>query len=53
MLRQLHKCNNLFLENSTTIDEDERTDMAKNNNNNAKCNAIDLAHSKRVPTHIG
>jgi hypothetical protein len=27
--------------------------MAKYNNNNAKRNTIDLAHSKRVPTHIG
>ncbi len=52
-LHRLCKCDNLFLENSITIAEDERTDMAKNNNNNAKRNAIDMAHSKRVPTHIG
>ncbi len=53
MLRRMPECNNLFLKNSITIAEDKRTDMAKNNNNNAKRNAINLAHSKRVPTHIG
>jgi hypothetical protein len=46
-LRQLWENGDLFLNNSITITEDERTDLAKNNNSNAKCKAINLSHVRQ------
>ncbi len=43
-LRQLHENDDLILNNSITITEDERTNLAKNDNNNAKRKAINLSH---------
>jgi hypothetical protein len=53
MLQQLHKNDNLFLDNSITIREDKRTNLAKNDNSNAKRKAIDLAHVRQDKPGIG
>jgi hypothetical protein len=47
MLRQLRENDDLFLDNSITITEDECTDLAKNNYSNAKRKAIDMSHIRR------
>ncbi len=52
-LRQLHKNDNLFLNNSITITEDKRTDLAKNDNSNTKLKAINLSHIRRDEPSIG
>jgi hypothetical protein len=46
-LWRLHKSDNLFLDNSITQAEDQRTAIAKNDTNNAKRIAIDSAHAQR------
>jgi hypothetical protein len=42
----LHKSDDLFIDNSITQAEDERTAIAKNNTNNEKRLAIDSAHAQ-------
>jgi hypothetical protein len=53
MLQQLRDSNDLFLDNSITLAEDERTSLAKANDSNKKCMAINTAHIKRGTTSIG
>jgi hypothetical protein len=53
MLRRLRDSNNLFLDNSITLAEDERTSLAKANDSNKKRMAINTAHIKRGKTSIG
>jgi hypothetical protein len=53
MLQQLRKNDDLFLNNSITITEDERTNLAKNNNSNAKRKAIDSSHVRQDKPSIG
>jgi hypothetical protein len=45
-LRQLHKSDNLFLDDSITHTKDEHTAIAKGNTNNAMCVAINPAHAQ-------
>jgi hypothetical protein len=45
-LQQLWESDNLFLNNSITHAKDKRTAIAKGNTNNAKCVALDSAHSQ-------
>jgi hypothetical protein len=52
-LRRLRDSDNLFLNNSITLAEDKRTSLAKANDNNKKCMAINDAHNKRGTTRIG
>jgi hypothetical protein len=53
MLQHLRDSNNLFLNNSITLAEDERTRLAKADKSNRKRMAINAAHSKRGTTSIG
>ena len=53
MLRQLGKSDDLFLKNSIIITEDKCTDLAKNDDNNAKHKAIDSTHGRRDKPSIG
>ncbi len=53
MLRQLHKNDDLFLNNSITITEDKRTDVAKNDDSKAKRQAIDSSHVRQDKPSIG
>jgi hypothetical protein len=52
-LRQLRDSDDLFLDNSITLAEDERTSLAKDDTNNKKCLAINAAHTKRGTPSIG
>ena len=52
-LRRLRESDDLFLDNSITQAEDERTTMAKNDTKNAKRSAIDAAHAKQDKPSIG
>ncbi len=52
-LWQLRNSDDLFLNNSITLAEDERTSLAKNNTSNKKCAAINTAHTKRGTPSIG
>jgi hypothetical protein len=52
-LRRLCKSNDLFLNNSITLAEDERTSLAKTDASNKKCMAINNAYTKRGTAHIG
>jgi hypothetical protein len=52
-LRRLHNSNDLFLANSITLLEDERTSLAKANDCNKKRMAINNAHTKHDTTNIG
>ncbi len=51
-LRRLRESDDLFLDNSITQAKDECTAIAKNDTNNAKCVAIDSAHTQRNPPTI-
>ena len=54
MLRRLRDSNNLFLDDSITLAEDERTSLAKADETNKKRTAINAAHTKRgTATSIG
>jgi hypothetical protein len=53
MLRRLRTSNDLFLDNSITLAEDERTSLAKADNSNKRRMAINTAHIKRGTTSIG
>jgi hypothetical protein len=53
MLRRLRNSNDLFLNNSITLAEDERTILAKNDTSNKKRVAINTAHTKRGTPSIG
>jgi hypothetical protein len=53
MLRRLRNSDDLFLDNSITLAEDERTSLAKDDTNNKKRLAIDAAHTKRGTPSIG
>jgi hypothetical protein len=52
-LWRLCKSDNLFFDNSITQAKDERTAIAKNNTNNAKCMAINSAYAQRDQPTIG
>jgi hypothetical protein len=52
-LQRLHENDNLFLDNSITITEDKRTNLAKNNDSNTKRKAIDSAHVRQDKPSIG
>jgi hypothetical protein len=52
-LWRLRDSDNLFLDNSITLAENERTIMAKADNCNKKRVAINAAHTKRGMTNIG
>ncbi len=52
MLRRLRDSDNLFLDDSITLAEDKRTSLAKANESNKKCLAINAAHTKRGTTSI-
>jgi hypothetical protein len=52
-LRRLRDSDNLFLDNSITLAEDERTSLAKADKTDKKRMAIDAAHTKRGTTSIG
>jgi hypothetical protein len=52
-LWRLCDSNNLFLDNSITLAEDERTSLAKANDSNKKRMAINTAHTKHGTTNIG
>ncbi len=52
-LRHLRDSDNLFLDNSITLAKDEWTSLAKADDNNKKCMAINDAHNKRGTTRIG
>ncbi len=52
-LRRLRDSGDLFLDDSITLAEDERTSLAKANDSNTKCMAINVAHNKRGTTSIG
>jgi hypothetical protein len=52
-LRQLRDSNDLFLDGSITLAEDERTSLAKANDSNKKRMAINTAHIKRGTKCIG
>ncbi len=53
MLWRLHDSEDLFLNNSTTLAEDEWTSLAKDDTNNKKRLAINAAHTKRGTPSIG
>ncbi len=53
MLRLLSKSENLFLNNNITQAEDEQTILAKGNQTNTQCRAIDSAHVKNNKPAIG
>ncbi len=53
MLRRLRDSNNLFLDNSITLAEDKQASLAKANDSNKKCMAINTAHIKRGTKSIG
>ncbi len=53
MLRLLSKSKNLFLDNNITQAEDERTRLAKGNQTNTQCRAINSAHIKNNKPAIG
>ena len=52
-LRCLRDSDNLFLDDSITLAEDERTSLAKADETNKKCMAINTAHTKQGTTNIG
>jgi hypothetical protein len=52
-LRLLRASDNLFLDDSITLTEDERTSLAKADETNKKRMAINAAHTKRGTTSIG
>ncbi len=52
-LWRLRDSNDLFLDNSITLAEDEWTSLAKANNSNKKRMALNAAHTKRGTTSIG
>jgi hypothetical protein len=52
-LQRLRESDDLFLDNSITQAEDERTAIAKNNTNNSKRVAIDSAHAQCNQPTIG
>jgi hypothetical protein len=52
-LRRLRNSNNLFLDDSITLAEDKQTSLAKADNSNRKCMAINTAHTKRGTKSIG
>jgi hypothetical protein len=52
-LRRLRDSDNLFLDDSITLTEDERTSLAKADKTNKKRMAINAAHTKRGTTSIG
>ncbi len=52
-LRPLRDSDDLFLNNSITLTEDERTSLAKADDSNRKRMAINHAHNKRGTTSIG
>ncbi len=52
-LRQLRDSDDLFLDNSITLAEDKRASLAKDNTNNKKRLAINIAHTKRGTPSIG
>ena len=52
-LRRLRDSDNLFLDDSITLAEDERTSLAKADDTNKKRMAINAAHTKRGTTSIG
>jgi hypothetical protein len=52
-LRRLHDSDNLFLDNSITLAEEDRTSLAKDDTNNKKRLAINAAHTKRGTPSIG
>jgi hypothetical protein len=53
MLRLLSKSKNLFLDNNITQAEDEQTILAKGNQTNTQCRAINSAHIKNNKPAIG
>ncbi len=53
MLGQLYKNDDLFLNNSITITEDKHTNLAKNDNSNAKRKAINSSHVRQDKPSIG
>jgi hypothetical protein len=53
MLRQLSESENLFLDNNITQAEDERTILAKGDQTNTQCRAINSAHVKNNKPAIG
>ena len=53
MLRRLRNSDDLFLDNSITLAENKQTNLAKANDSNKKCMAINDAHNKRGTTSIG
>jgi hypothetical protein len=53
MLWQLRDSDDLFLDNSITLAEDEWTSLAKSDTSNKKCAAINTAHTKRCTPSIG
>jgi hypothetical protein len=53
MLRSLRESDDLFLDNSITISEDEWTSLAKAGDSNKKHKAINDAHTKQGTTSIG
>jgi hypothetical protein len=53
MLRLLSKSKNLFLDNNITQAEDERTILAKGDQTNTQCRAINSAHVKNNKPAIG
>jgi hypothetical protein len=52
-LRRLRDSDNLFLDDSITLAEDERTSLAEADESNKKRMAINAAHTKRGTTSIG
>jgi hypothetical protein len=52
-LRRLHDIDDLFLDNSITLAEDEWTSLAKNDTSNKKRAAINTAHTKCGIPSIG
>jgi hypothetical protein len=52
-LQRLRNSDDLFLDNSITLAEDEWTSLAKNDTNNKKCAAMDTAHTKHGTPSIG
>jgi hypothetical protein len=52
-LRRLRESDNLFLDNSITHAEDERTILAKNDGKNTRRLAMDSAHAKHDKPTIG
>jgi hypothetical protein len=52
-LRRLRDSDNLFLDDSITLTEDEQTSLAKADETNKKRMAINAAHTKHGTTSIG